>query len=212
MCKRSVLTQSGKRNPYFERVIESGGATLKTAVRTDGPGHNTDRSSKQTRGGVGKMLKECQAKEDQLLEEEGRVQCLNRELAQLQKSMLSLQTKLQEEKHNTDLETVLTPGERIEKDKSSTNEKLRFLQEQLCKTKSQEQLRVSQSEEHLAAARKHQKITTNSLHELESKHGSLEADNKRPASDELTALQDHQPDQVRGSGTPDSSKTGRVCP
>ena len=50
---------------------------------------------------------QCQAKEDQLLEEEGRVQCLNRELAQLQKSMLSLQTKLQEEKHNTDLEVSL---------------------------------------------------------------------------------------------------------
>ena len=39
------------------------------------------------------------------------------------------------------------------------------------------------SEEHLAAARKQQKITTNSLHELESKHGSLEADNKRLSSD-----------------------------
>ena len=39
------------------------------------------------------------------------------------------------------------------------------------------------SEEHLAAARRQQKIATNSLHELESKNSSLQADNKRLSSD-----------------------------
>ena len=50
------------------------------------------------------LFVQCQAKEDQLLEEEGRVQCLNRELVQHQKSLSVLQSKLQEDKQNTDLE------------------------------------------------------------------------------------------------------------
>ena len=49
------------------------------------------------------------------------------------------------------------------------------------KSPFQESLRVS--EEHLAAARRQQKVATSSLHELENKNSTLQADNKRLSSD-----------------------------